>query len=496
MAENIGWRMAALELRLQRLESSPRLQHSSIENGAVNVYDGSGSLRAVIGQQGDGTTAVNVTNGPVPPTPAKPAVTPALAALTVSWDGTWQGAVAAPLDFSRVEVHVGTNATFVPSAATLVGTIETPQGGPVTVPLGYAQWWVRLRARTTAGVAGPVTTAVSGTPRRADGPDLEANAINGFTLTGVTVTGSTVQTGTSGRRVTLTPNDPLTGDPNPAVTLYSGAAAEKAPAQFTAAVAPVDDSPATPVTTLSSPRIADTGGTHVSTLLLGGGKPGSAYSGVARFMLRASGATGLNGEASIAGSAGDGDTEGMVRLFVRAKANPAKHGMVYIDPALFQVDLADGSSLSYATGSGLYINSPVKISGGDLTVGPSANIVLGAFSKITNGETWTDITFKPTFGNLGDGTPGSWRKVQVKKQTDGTVALRGVASVPGGFTSGVIGTLPSGYAPVVDEIFRPAAGGAAGVIVFIHRDGRIEVVSSSPISDGFVSLSRCVWDLG
>lgn len=210
---DIGRELADLKRRLGRLERGSRLAAASIENTAVQVYDDTGSLRAIVGQQEDGTSGVNVVNGPPPPTPSLPAVEPALAALTVAWDGTFNDAQAAPLDWMRCEVHIGPTAGFTPDQSTLRDTIETAQGGSVVVPLPYTEWHVKLRSRTTAGVAGPATTAVAGTPRKAEAADITAGAITaeliavdaltGKTITGGTITGAVVQTATSGQRITL-----------------------------------------------------------------------------------------------------------------------------------------------------------------------------------------------------------------------------------------------------------------------------------------------------
>ncbi|MFI8085925.1 hypothetical protein ACIF6L_34685 [Kitasatospora sp. NPDC086009] len=218
------------------------------------------------------------------------------------------------------------------------------------------------------------------------------------------------------------------------------------------------------------------------------------FAGRTAFSLEATGAGGLNGAATLTGTAGIDDREGSIQFRIRSKDNPAADAMLELSPTSFTLTLADDSRLIYDTVGGVYINSAVKVQGGDLTVGPSANLALGAHSRITTYETWEDITFATGFGNLGDGTPGSWRTVQVRKQADGTVAMRGIATVPSDFISGTIGQLPDGYAPQVPEPF-PVSSGDGGVNAFIHPDGRIELISKAPIADGFVSFSRCVWDL-
>lgn len=256
----------ALERRLDAIERGQRYAHGgSIEDAALEVRDSAGSLRAIVGQQADGTTGVNVTNGPVPPIPSAPVVEPALAALSVTWDGQFADDIAAPLDWMRCEVHIGPDAGFMPDQGTLRDTIESPQGGSVVVPLPYTEWHVKLRSRTTSGVASDSTAAVAGTPRQAESADITAgsivaehiavDAITGKTITGGTVTGSVVQTGASGQRVLITPDGPdadANDGTSPAVVFYSGEPQETFPgillARFSGAWA-------LPYTVLSSPAV-------------------------------------------------------------------------------------------------------------------------------------------------------------------------------------------------------------------------------------------------
>lgn len=240
-------RIATLERTVSQLMRTSRLAYSSIEDGAVDVYDRDGSLRAIVGQLPDGTSGITVVNGPPPPTPSAPEVTAALAALDIHWNGGFADALGAPLDFTRVEVHIGPAADFPLSQGTLRDTIETAQGGSVTVPLPYTQWWVRLRARTAAGVAGPPSTSVEGTPRRAAAADLQAGAvtadsiaadaltgktITGGTISGAVVTGGRLQTADDGNRVEVAPD----GDIGGVVRLYSGSEAETRPGELAAGV--------------------------------------------------------------------------------------------------------------------------------------------------------------------------------------------------------------------------------------------------------------------
>ncbi|MGI5526819.1 hypothetical protein ACQEVX_05130 [Streptomyces syringium] len=177
MPEDIGSRIARLEKQVTSALRAPKLASASLEDATLQVHDDQGSLRALIGQQPDGTSGVTVVNGPTPPTPTTPQVAPALASLVVTWDGRFQDGAVSPLDFARVEVHVSPIEGFEPDASTLRGTIETAQGGHVTVPLGYQQWWVRLRTRSLSGATSPATTAEAGEPRQTGTADIAAGSI-------------------------------------------------------------------------------------------------------------------------------------------------------------------------------------------------------------------------------------------------------------------------------------------------------------------------------
>ncbi|MFB7424750.1 hypothetical protein ACFC0K_15905 [Streptomyces hydrogenans] len=144
-------RLAAVERRLDSTSRTAQLAYSSIEDGAISVFDGEGSLRAIIGQQPDGTTGLTVTNGPPPPQPVAPTLVPSIGGITVGWDGRFLDGSATPLDWARLEIHTA-EAEFTPDASTLRATIESPQGGTFTVAAETPQY-VCLVARNTSGTA-------------------------------------------------------------------------------------------------------------------------------------------------------------------------------------------------------------------------------------------------------------------------------------------------------------------------------------------------------
>jgi hypothetical protein len=156
---DIGVSLAQLAKRLERLERAARLGYASLDDTALEVRDSTGSLRALVGQQGDGTTAVNVVNGPPPPATSAPIVVSVLGGVTVSWDGTFAGGAIMPLDWSRVEVHASPLAVYTPTAATLKATVETAQGCTVVIATPDPVY-VQLVARSTSGTASDPSATV------------------------------------------------------------------------------------------------------------------------------------------------------------------------------------------------------------------------------------------------------------------------------------------------------------------------------------------------
>jgi hypothetical protein len=157
MARDFARELARLDQRIKNIEKGQRYAHGgSIEDSALEVKDGAGSLRAIVGVQSDGTTAVNIVNGPPPPTPAAPILGSVLGGITVSWNGQFADGSVIPLDWQRVEVHASTTIGFTPTLETLRTTFETPQGGTVVVPCEEPVY-VLLVARNTSGTASEPT---------------------------------------------------------------------------------------------------------------------------------------------------------------------------------------------------------------------------------------------------------------------------------------------------------------------------------------------------
>ncbi|MFD7867307.1 hypothetical protein [Streptomyces sp. NPDC059783] len=166
MTNHLAVEVARLRRELAQVKKGQRLAHgASVEDSAIEVRDDTGSLRAIVGQQGDGTTAALIVNGPPPPQPSDPIVASVIGGVTASWDGLFADGAVMPLDWSRIEVHASTAAVFTPDSVTLQSTIETAQGATVVIPC-ETDVYVCLVARSTSGtastpsgIAGPVGPA-------------------------------------------------------------------------------------------------------------------------------------------------------------------------------------------------------------------------------------------------------------------------------------------------------------------------------------------------
>ncbi|MEU4166146.1 hypothetical protein AB0F46_04570 [Streptomyces sp. NPDC026665] len=170
-------RVAALERQLARTTRTARMAYSSVENGAIEVYDQDGTLRGSMGLQDDDTVGFVAHNGPPPPTPTSPVVESALSGLTVTWPGTWTDAEITPLDLAEVQVHLSAAADTEPDTDNPVAAFHTAAGGSITLATDtYDPVWVRLIAVNTSGTAGHPSAAAQGQARKAVPDDL-VNAI-------------------------------------------------------------------------------------------------------------------------------------------------------------------------------------------------------------------------------------------------------------------------------------------------------------------------------
>jgi hypothetical protein len=160
-----------LQQRLAKLEAGARtsqLQNASLTGTAITVYDDDGETPLqYIGKQGDGTVGTVAVNGPVPPAPSTPTLTPGQLSLTVAWDGTFVDAdgdeVPRPTDVEGVQVHVSTSSGFTPNDGTLRGLLSVA-GDLVVQPLEVVARYVKLVTITSSGVTSEPSQEATATP--------------------------------------------------------------------------------------------------------------------------------------------------------------------------------------------------------------------------------------------------------------------------------------------------------------------------------------------
>lgn len=149
--DQLARELAAVKRQVRVLQRRPQLGQSSFE-GSLEEYDEEGNLVQIIGAQPDGTHTVTPVNGPVPPAPAGLSATAFSGGAQFHWGGGFVDAVA-PMDFSRVELHMSQQQGFSSDdPATLVRTWESPRGGSHDVIVSEPGiWYAKMFTRTQSG---------------------------------------------------------------------------------------------------------------------------------------------------------------------------------------------------------------------------------------------------------------------------------------------------------------------------------------------------------
>lgn len=223
-----------LRKQVKTLQSTPALRHASIEDTSIPVLDADGRITSVLGRQQDGSSGVRVVRSPFQPMPSKPIVTSGSTSGTavVKWDGGTHFGDPVPVVHGHVEVWAyllghGEEPFPAPNpGAERLATIRDRAGGEVAVSVASpGTWavWLRMvgQDRETTGDWSPSETFkvvplvdVADIEARiqafADGGllddaaydnlmarlgeflmvrtgQIEANAIDGMTITGPTV---------------------------------------------------------------------------------------------------------------------------------------------------------------------------------------------------------------------------------------------------------------------------------------------------------------------
>lgn len=111
----------------RQLAGRSQLNHSSLEDTAIPVYDGDGTERLRIGAQDDGTHSVKYVQGPPPPRPTAPVVSVDGPVVRVRWDGMLLGGHI-PEDFARIDVHFALASEDLEADEAVRGNLATSAG--------------------------------------------------------------------------------------------------------------------------------------------------------------------------------------------------------------------------------------------------------------------------------------------------------------------------------------------------------------------------------
>lgn len=164
--DGIAKRMDELETQVRAVGNQPQAQRTSVEGGSIDFNDADGNLKAIVGQQFDGGTTVNVVAGPTPPTPIAPVVEADYGTIKVRWDGLFEGDAVAPTDWARVQVYAKAGQFVTATPENAKGSIVSAAGDEVVLGVEKGTWTVCLASWSQAGkisaMSAPVTVDVPG----------------------------------------------------------------------------------------------------------------------------------------------------------------------------------------------------------------------------------------------------------------------------------------------------------------------------------------------
>ncbi|QPR39602.1 hypothetical protein [Brevibacterium casei] len=164
--DGIAKRMDELETQVRAVGNQPQAQRTSVEGGSIDFNDADGNLRAIVGEQFDGGTTINVVAGPTPPTPTAPVAEVTYGGIKVRWDGMFEDDAIAPTDFSRVQVYAKAGGFVTPTPENAKGSIVSAAGDEVSLGVEKGTHTVCLAAWSQAGkpsaMSAPVTVEVPG----------------------------------------------------------------------------------------------------------------------------------------------------------------------------------------------------------------------------------------------------------------------------------------------------------------------------------------------
>lgn len=186
-----------LEQRIRRAEAGLRaaqLNNASIMDGGLNIYDQAGTIRTVVGRQGDGTyNAVSTNNPNPPPIPAAPVAIPAIASIIVRHTGETATGVQFPADFSHLNIWYAPlqNSDDWRAGGSL---LKFPDELPIA-PLEYTAYLVAVSAVNLSGKESEKSEPVSATPNQVVPNDLITSIFDEIQLSNGQVTEAALAAG-------------------------------------------------------------------------------------------------------------------------------------------------------------------------------------------------------------------------------------------------------------------------------------------------------------
>lgn len=183
---------------IERMLATGQLGNSSLGDGeAIQMIDGQGVLRGLLGAHSDGSFGVSGGNNLTPPpAPNPPVVESVLGGIRVTSTGL-QG--TAPVDFSHYNVYVSTdplldfelvgNDNEDAKILGLVGDIAVITG------ITYTEHFVWLTAENNSGSESPPAGPASATPVQAVGADILDGVITDLKLADAAVTAAKIAAG-------------------------------------------------------------------------------------------------------------------------------------------------------------------------------------------------------------------------------------------------------------------------------------------------------------
>lgn len=134
--------------------------------GSFEVRDVNENVRQIIGEHVGGVYTSSDYNAPAPPNPTGLTISAVVGGIQVAWSGA--ASLPIPADFARLRIDMSATNGYTPTAATDVASINTTNGGIVTIPaVAGTIKYIRCALVNTSGIASAFTAQAAVTPTAA-----------------------------------------------------------------------------------------------------------------------------------------------------------------------------------------------------------------------------------------------------------------------------------------------------------------------------------------